>query len=542
MTTHRRPPVIPEIAKAYTNDPRTQLALKALAAGSSTAPVAQGKYGMGDGVARIAQALIGAKLDNSTQDQYGKDEADLLALRKARGVDGLNGAPGPAPASAPAVAAALGAPAPPPVAPIAAPGLPTAPLPPPGATLAPPPPVAAPGPPVAPPVGGGPNGRPPFGPSVAAKGPAFLAPPTVEAVPDAPATVAKPVRPDAVGPTKSRMLNAAYRIMSDANPYESAQGQDMYTEGLTDQTKLDENASERKQHMIDAEYGTERELYANAASQDRASVIHGREDVIAANRAALKDFKDKTFEYGVHKEDQSFQASEKAKDRANAVGIERMKLSAEADRAADLTPAEQQALTKAALEGRVDVSRETKYNRKQLAQTFLANPNFDAMTNHGAAQLAANAPAMQKAMMASSLPSVLANVRDAGKKINLSDAQFIGKLQAWGKGQVNDPNFIAYMNNRNDAMMMIAQVMRGTGATDKAVALENDAAPKSMSPRAWDAWYEAQMKSLAPRVKIMEQRKLLPEGTSASMAGTTTAPGVPAPSSDGWGKASVVGR
>jgi hypothetical protein len=321
------------------------------------------------------------------------------------------------------------------------------------------------------------------------------------------------------------MLNAAYRIMSDANPYESAQGQDMYTDGLADQTKLDESAADRKQRLIDAEYGTDRELYANAASQDRASVIKGREDVIASNRTALKDFKDKTFEYGVHKEDQTFQAGEKAKDRANAVNIERMKISADAERAADLTPAEQQALTQAALQGRVDVSRETKYNRKQLAQTFLANPNFDAMTNHGMAALIGNAPAQQKAMMAAQLPQVLANVRDAGKKINLSDARFVGNLQAWGKGQLNDPDFTAYMNSRNDAMMMIAQVMRGTGATDKAVQMENDAAPKTMSPKAWDAWYGSQLKSLAPRIEIMEKRKLLPEGTTASLNGTTTPPG-----------------
>src|SRR4051812_19118535 len=103
MAIHHRPPVIPEIAKAYQNDPATQLALKAIANGTSSAPVARGGYGMGDGAARVAQALIGAAMDKRTQAKYGDEEDQLLALRKARGVDGITGVAG---TGAPAVPAA----------------------------------------------------------------------------------------------------------------------------------------------------------------------------------------------------------------------------------------------------------------------------------------------------------------------------------------------------------------------------------------------------------------------------------------------------
>lgn len=543
----RRPPVIPEIAKAYQNDPKTQLALAALKAGTSTAPVARGRYGFGDGAARIAQALIGAKLDNSAQDQYGGDEAKLLALRQARGVDGLNGAsapppvpmpqgppPAPGAATAPAVAAALGAPPPPPDPPQASPGIPMAPVPPPGPGGPPPvdqPPMPPPGSPealaLAQAQGGGPNGRPPFGPQ-AASAPSYLAPPTQEAVPPAPPPVARPAAPEPVGPTKSRMLNAAYRVMADANPYESASGQDMYQTGLGEQDKLNENAADRAQKLNDMGYQADLKEFGDAHYQDRGAALAGREALIARNAEAISHFKDQQYQYGVHKEDEVFKASESAKERAKDIQIERMKEASDEKTggggANALTSDEQAALNKAAGEGRIDVTRLNSRTAKIQAQIFMANPGFDGMTNHGTANLIANAPAQQKAMMAAALPTVLANVRDAGKKINLSDAQFVGKLQAWGKGQVNDPDFIGYMNNRNDAMMTIANVMRGTGATDKAVQLENDAAPKSMSPRAWDAWYAAQMKSLQPRVQMMENRKLLPPGTASSLGDMTTTP------------------
>lgn len=566
MTT-RHPPVIPEIAKAYQNDPKTALALAALKAGSSTAPVAVGKYGYADGIARALQGVVGGMTQRDQADTYGADQDKLLALRQQRGVDGLNGVavptPGaipattpmppqvPAASAAPAIASALGAPPPAPAAPQGPPGMPTAPMPPQG------PPQGASAPPpggdqigdllAAAQQGGGPGGQRPFGPPASA--PAFLAQPTDAPVPNAPAPVARPVRPNAIGPTKSPMLNAAYRLMSDANPYESAQGQDMYQEGLGEQGKFNEAATARQQSIIDAEYATDRGMYADAANQDRGAALKGREDVIARNAAAQSKYGQNVFDYGVHKEDQTFQAGEKAKDRANAVALESMKEANDQKIDANkstgggqwgLTPDEMAALNKAAGEGRVDVTRLNSRTAKIQAGIFMANPGFDAMTNHGAAALIGNATAQQKAQMAAMLPDVLDNVRKAGQKVNFSDAKFVGNLQAFSKGQFNDPDFTAYMTQRNDAMQTLAQVMRGTGATDKATQMEADAAPKTLSPKAWDAWYGAQLKALTPRISIMERNRLLPAGTANSITSRLGDSGTTAPASGGWGKATVV--
>lgn len=535
--TTRRPPVIPEIAKAYQNDPRTLLARAALQAGASTAPVAEGKYAWADGLARALQGVAGGYIDKKAQDRYGQDEQTLLAQRQARGVDGMSGAPAPmtppfapsavpggspaaqaAPAQASAIAAALGSPQVPQTPPGPAQGAP------PAIPMAPVPALAGPAGVQPPAQGGGLAGRRPFGqgtPSSAPSGPSYLQAPVPETVPDAPAPVARPGMPDAVGPTRSKLLDAAYKIMADANPYESASGQDLYGQGLSDQDKLNEAAATRKQHLIDMQYGTDSDIYANAASQDRGAAIKGREDVIARNAQALETYKGRQFEYGVHKEDQAFTAGENAKNRANAIAVANIKERSPSGGGAGawgLTDDERAALSKAAGEGRVDVTRLNSRTAKIQAQIFLANPGFDAMTNHGAAALIGNAPAQQKAMMAAMLPDVLGNVRDAGKKLKFSDAQFIGKLQAFGKGQLNDPDFTMYMTQRNDAMQTLAQVMSGVGATDMRTKMESDAAPKTMSPKAWDAWYQGQLNALRPRISQYEQHRLLPAGTTEHVA------------------------
>lgn len=183
-----------------------------------------------------------------------------------------------------------------------------------------------------------------------------------------------------------------------------------------------------------------------------------------------------------------------------------------------LTPEEDAALTKAAAEGRVDPTRLNSRTAKIQAKLFQAIPGYDAMGQHADANLRANPGAQQKAMLAAALPEVLANVRDAGKKLQFSDAQFIGKLQAFGKGQLNDPDFIEYMTQRNDAMQTLAQVMSGVGATDMRTKMETEAAPKTMSPKAWDAWYNGQLRALQPRIEAYEKRKLLPPGSTPGAA------------------------
>ncbi len=115
------------------------------------------------------------------------------------------------------------------------------------------------------------------------------------------------------------------------------------------------------------------------------------------------------------------------------------------------------------------------------------------------------------------LPQVLTNMVEAGKKLNYSNVKFIGAVEQWKNKQLNDPDFVKYMAFRNDALLSIASVMRGTGATDQAHRVEMEASSPTLPPAALEAWLEAQQESLAPRIE--QYRKIYGRSGKAGNSG-----------------------
>ena len=70
---------LPEILEAYKNDPRAAMAIAMMKQGMSTAPVAAGKWGITDGIARALQAPLGAYIEKKTRRKYGKDQDAAIA-------------------------------------------------------------------------------------------------------------------------------------------------------------------------------------------------------------------------------------------------------------------------------------------------------------------------------------------------------------------------------------------------------------------------------------------------------------------------------
>lgn len=153
-----------------------------------------------------------------------------------------------------------------------------------------------------------------------------------------------------------------------------------------------------------------------------------------------------------------------------------------------------------------------------FAQAAMSNPDLNMVNAAGVAALMKNPTFQNRVIIAGTIPAIVENVKEAGKKVDFSDINYIGKLQAWEKKQLNDPDFIKYIGQRNDAVQAIASVMRGVGMSDKSVELELAAAPLTMSPKAFDAWAEGQLKSLKPRLEKYQGVTL-----------NTTAPGGTAP-------------
>lgn len=173
--------------------------------------------------------------------------------------------------------------------------------------------------------------------------------------------------------------------------------------------------------------------------------------------------------------------------------------------------------------GRLDPNRINSRTAAIYADAFLKNPNADFAKISSDIALGRNATFRQRAMTAETLPEVMQNMVDAGKKVGFSDNRFVGKAQMFLKGATNDPDLTAYMTTRNDALMTIAQVMRGAGMTDMAHRAEEEAAAPTMSPPALEAWMRSQMAALKPRLE--QNRRITRDEPHAPAAPTGPAVG-----------------
>lgn len=105
----------------------------------------------------------------------------------------------------------------------------------------------------------------------------------------------------------------------------------------------------------------------------------------------------------------------------------------------------------------------------------------------------------------------------SGKALKYNKIAFLGRIQKIAKGELNDPDLVAHMNQRNDAMMTVANVMRGAGATNTATALESEVAKPTMDPGAWEAWFTGQLIASRAKIAPLEARGSVAPGTTAKI-------------------------
>lgn len=180
--------------------------------------------------------------------------------------------------------------------------------------------------------------------------------------------------------------------------------------------------------------------------------------------------------------------------------------------------------------GKLDPNRINSRTAKILARAFVLNPNQDMNKLASDASLMRNAPFMNRALTAETLPDIMSTMVEAGKKVGFSDYRIVGRMQEAIKGELNDPALAEYMTVRNDALMNIASTMRGVGMSDKAHEAEIEAANPTMSPQALDAWMRGQMTALKPRLERLG-RYTRPGGQLPSNPAPVASPGIPASAS-----------
>lgn len=167
-----------------------------------------------------------------------------------------------------------------------------------------------------------------------------------------------------------------------------------------------------------------------------------------------------------------------------------------------VTPEENDALSRAMAEGRLNPDKVNSRNASILAHAELSHPGIDLNGLAANGAMLRNVGYQQKAQSAEIIPQLIQNVVESGKKLGFSDVKVVGRMQAFLKGELNDPQMQDYMAQRNDNLMMIAQAARGIGMSDFATKMEQEVSSPTMSPAALDAWGKAQMKSLLPRIEM----------------------------------------
>jgi hypothetical protein len=280
------------------------------------------------------------------------------------------------------------------------------------------------------------------------------------------------------------------QALAGLDPESAAKLSEYLSRQKLDETQIDKLQNPQTNDMLEYEYAKKNGFGGSFADWQRRSRLQSAP-------AGIQEY-----QYAV---DQGYQGTlqDWLKDRASmksAYGF------------AGLAPAENEALTAAVAAGKLDPSKLNSRTAKIFAQMLLSGDqdlNFNRLSADAALQR--NAQFQQRTMALEALPEVMQTMTELGKKVGYSDVRAVGKMQAWAKGQLNDPDWQEYMTVRNDALMTVASVMRGVGMSDKAHEAEIEAANPTMSPSALDAWLRAQTHALEPRLKRVEKVKNLGE-------------------------------
>lgn len=135
-------------------------------------------------------------------------------------------------------------------------------------------------------------------------------------------------------------------------------------------------------------------------------------------------------------------------------------------------------------------------NGTPLSVADLHRMEYRATENRKKGSTAASAKMLNRKQNLKTGMTLLTNLTKTANAMDYSHIKFIGKLQSFRKGQLNDPVFTEYMSQRADALFVLTAAMKQNGVTDKAIEIEMEAAPDTMSPKAFAGWVNAQMTAL----------------------------------------------
>ena len=140
--------------------------------------------------------------------------------------------------------------------------------------------------------------------------------------------------------------------------------------------------------------------------------------------------------------------------------------------------------------------RKASAQGKPMSSKDLYKYEFNAQKNRRTGMTAGGRIPLARKQNIIAARGLLEDMKVTVEKLDYSEAKFLGALEKFKKGQLNDPIFTEHMTQRSDMLFVLGNALKMNGLTDKSIEVEEEANSPVLSPRAFQGWYNSQVRAL----------------------------------------------
>ena len=126
----------------------------------------------------------------------------------------------------------------------------------------------------------------------------------------------------------------------------------------------------------------------------------------------------------------------------------------------------------------------------------LRDMDFQATKNRSSGRTSGSRLVTARKQNIETAQGLLKDMKATSDKLDYSDVQVVSMFEGFAKGQVQDPIFVEYMTQRADALMALSAALKQNGVTDKSIEIEEQAFKPTLGPKAFNAYYNTQVRAL----------------------------------------------
>lgn len=133
---------------------------------------------------------------------------------------------------------------------------------------------------------------------------------------------------------------------------------------------------------------------------------------------------------------------------------------------------------------------------KPLTAGSLRKMEFEATKNRSTGSAAGSRLVVGRKQNIEAAQGLLKDLKKTSSKLNYTPVKFIASMEKWKNKQAVDPLFTEYMTQRADSLFVLGNALKQNGLTDKSIEVEEEAFSPTLSPKAFDGWYNTQIRAL----------------------------------------------